>query len=92
MEARAGEIQARMAQLQALQARAEGIVGAVREVTEFAKQSKNPREILERLVPVEERVEGELKEARTQDFDDVAHEIAGLREMIATVRRKLAGA
>ena len=91
MEARAVEIQARLQQLQALQARAETIVAAVREVTEAAKNAKTAAEILERLGPVEERIEAELKEARAQDFDDVAHEIAGLREMIATVRRKLGG-
>jgi len=91
MEARAGEIKARMEQFRLFQARAEEIVAAVRELTEFAKDAKDPHAIIERLVPVEDRVAGAQKEARAEDFDDVAHEIAGLRETLASMRRKLGG-
>lgn len=91
MAARAAELQTRLQQFQDLQARVGTIAEAVREVTEFTKGAKTPGEILERLTPVETRVEGELKEARAQEFDDIAHEIAGLREMLAAVRRRLGG-
>jgi len=89
MAARANELQARLEQLQAIQARADGIAAAAREVTEFAKGAKDPRELLERLVPVEEKIDAVQKEAHQEDFDDVAHELANLREMIASLRRKL---
>lgn len=92
MEARAAEIQARMQRIQAFQARAEEFVAAVREVTEVARGARDPREILERLQPVEDRITAELEEAKKQELDDVAHEMAGLREMLASVRRKLGGA
>ena len=91
MEARAAEIQARVARLQSLQARAGEIAAAVRELTEFAKQAKSPAEILERLGPVDERIVVAQQEARSDDFDDVAHDIAGLRELLAAMRRKLEG-
>jgi len=91
MEARAAEIQARVAQLQALQARAGEIVAAVREVTESAKDAKGAREILDLLGPIDGRVLVVLEEARAQDFDDAAHEIAGIRETIAALRRRLGG-
>lgn len=91
MEARAGEIQARMGQLQGLQARATEIAVAVRELTEFAKQATDAKEIVARLAPIEERVAQAQQEARADDFDDVAHDIAGFRELLATMRRKLEG-
>jgi ABC-type phosphate transport system auxiliary subunit len=92
MAARATELQARLQQVQDLQARVGDIAAAVREVTEFAREAKDPRLILERLAPVEARIDTELQEARAQECEDLAHEIAGLREMITTVRRKLGGA
>jgi chromosome segregation ATPase len=91
METRASEIQARVAQLQALQARAGEIVASVRQITESAKDAKGAREILDLLGPLDARVVGVLEEARAQDFDDAAHEIAGIRETIAALRRKLGG-
>ena len=91
MEARAAEIQARLEQYQAFQARAGEIALAVRDLTEFAKQAQHPREILERLGPVEEQVGKAQQEARAVEFEDVAHDIAGLREMLASMRRKLGG-
>jgi len=91
MAARATELQTRLEKLHALQARGEEIAATVREVTEFARQTKDPRQILERLTGVEERIAGVQTEARTDDFDDVAHDMSGLRDLIATVRRKLGG-
>ena len=91
MESRAGEIRARMDQLHALQSRAGEIADAVRDLTAFAKGATEPRGILERLGPVEERVAAALEEARAADFDDVTHDVAGLKEMLATMRRKLEG-
>jgi hypothetical protein len=91
MEARATELQARLEQFLAFQARAAEIALAVRELTEFAKEARHPREIIERLGSVEDRVAGVQKEARAEDFDDVAHEISGLREMLASMRRTLEG-
>lgn len=91
MAARASEIQARLQQYETFQARAGEIAGAVRDLTESAKQAKQPGEILELLGRVEERVAGAQQEARAEDFDDVAHDIAGLREMLASMRRKLGG-
>lgn len=89
MATRAGELQARLERLQALQARSDEIALAVREVTESTKSSKERREILDRLVPVEDRVAAAQQEARQEDFDDIAHDMANLREMLATLRRKL---
>jgi hypothetical protein len=91
MAACAGEIQARLTQLQAFQERTGEIALAVRDLTEFAKDAHHPREILERLGPVEDRIAGVHKEARAEEFDDVAHEISALREMLAGMRRKLEG-
>jgi len=91
MEARAAEIQARMEQLQGFRGRAGEIAAAARDLTEFAKQAKTPQEILDRLGPVDEHIARIQQEAREADFDDVAHELAGLREMLATMRRKLEG-
>jgi hypothetical protein len=73
------------------QARATEIAVSVRELTEFARQAKTPGEIVERLGPIEERVAQAHQEARADDFDDVAHDIAGFRELLATMRRKLEG-
>jgi hypothetical protein len=89
MEKRAGEIQARLERLKSLQERAVGIAGSVRDATESAKQAKNPREILESLGPVEERLAKAHEEARAEDFEDVAANVAALREMVASMRRKL---
>ena len=91
MADRATELQARLEKFQAFQARGNDIAAAVREVTEFAKETKNPRDIVERLAGVEDRVAAVQTEARADDFDDVAHEMAGLRDVIATLRRKLGG-
>jgi chromosome segregation ATPase len=91
METRAGELAARMERLQALQARAGQIAAAVRDATEFARQAKDPHEIVERLGPVEEQIARAQEEARADDFDDVAHDIAGLRDLLASLRRKLEG-
>ena len=89
MEARAGEIRARMERLQAFQTGAGEIAAAVRDLTAFAKQAKGPAEILERLGPVEDRVSAAQQEAKQEDFEDVAHDLASLREMLASMRRKL---
>jgi chromosome segregation ATPase len=91
MESRAAEIQARMEALQAYRGRAGEIAAAARDLSEFAKQAKTPQEILERMGAVDERIGKIQQEARDSDFDDVAHEVAGLREMLATMRRKLEG-
>ena len=91
MAARATEIQARLAQLQATQARSEEIAAAVREVSESTKGATDRKAILDRLAPLEDRIAAAQNEARQEDFDDVAHEMAGLREMIASLRRKLGG-
>jgi chromosome segregation ATPase len=91
MEARAGEIQTRMERLQAFRTRAGEIAAAARDLTEFAKQAKTPQEILERMGAVDGRIAAAQEEARAEDFDDVAHDLAGLREMLATLRRKLEG-
>lgn len=91
MAARAGELQSRLERLEKLQARSGEIAAAVRGVTEFAKETKEPRELLDRLVSLEDRIAAAQQEARTDDFDDVAHEISGLREMVASLRRKLGG-
>lgn len=89
METRAGEIQARMERLKSIQARAGEISDALRQVTEFARQAKDSRQILEKLGPVEERIVKAHEEARADEFDDVAGDIAALREMLASMRRKL---
>ena len=47
MSTRAAEIQARMERLEALHASSVDIGGSVREMTEFAKQSKDARQILD---------------------------------------------
>jgi len=91
MAARASEIQARLQQYEAFQARAGEIASAVRDLTESAKQASQPRDILELLGRVEERVAAAQQEARAEEFDDVAHDIAGLREMLASMRRTLGG-
>jgi len=91
MEARAGEIRARVERLKTFQALAGEIASAVRDVTASAKQAQGPREILDRLGPVEERIARAQQEARSDDFEDVVHDIAALREMVASMRRKLEG-
>ncbi len=91
MEARAADLQTRMERLNALQARAGEIAAAVREATASAKQAQTPAELLGRLGPVEERIDQVLQEVRAEEFDDVAHDLAGLKEMVATLRRKLGG-
>lgn len=91
MAERATELQGRLQLFQAFQARGEEIAAVVREVTEFAKGAKDPREVVERLTGVEDRVAAVQAEARAADFDDVAHEMAGLKDVVATLRRKLEG-
>ena len=91
MEARAGEIRARMDRLNAFRERSGDIAAAVRDLTAFAKQATSPKEILERLGPVEERVARAQQEAREDDFEDVVHDVAGMKEMLAALRRKLEG-
>jgi DNA repair ATPase RecN len=89
MEARAVEIQARMARLEALHAGTADVGALVRELTEFAKESKDPRQILERLAPVEERVARAFEEVRADGFEDVARDVAGMRDLLASMRKKL---
>ena len=71
--------------------RAVEIAAAVREATELAKQAKSAAELLGHLGPVEQRIDQVLQEARTDDFDDVAHDLAALKELVAAMRRKLQG-
>lgn len=89
MEARAVEIQSRLARMETLRAGTEEVGASLRELSEFARGTKDARQILERLAPVEERVAKAFEEARSEGFEDVAHDIAGMREMLATMRRKL---
>jgi chromosome segregation ATPase len=89
MEARAVEIQARMARLETLHAGTADIGASVRELTEFAKGVKEARPLLERLAPVEERVSRAFEEARADGFEDVARDIAGMRDLLASMRKKL---
>lgn len=91
MEARAGEIQARMERLKSFQGSAGEIAAAVRDLTAFAKQAQGPNEILERMGPVEERVARAQQEAKDEDFEDVAHDLANMKELLASMRRKLGG-
>lgn len=91
MGARAAEIQARMERLKAFQERSGEIAAAARDLTAFAKQAKGPKEILERLGPVEDRIARAQQEAREEEFEDVAHDLAGLKELLASMRRKLEG-
>ena len=89
MEARAVEIQARMARLETLQAGTAEISVSVREATEAAKGVKDARQILALLDPIEERVGKAFEEARADGFEDVARDIAGMRDMLASMRKKL---
>lgn len=89
MEARAVEIQTRVARLETLQAGTADVGHALRELTEFSKGTKNPREILERMGPVEERVAKAFEEARAEGFEDVAHDVAAMRDALASMRKKL---
>lgn len=89
MEARALEIQSRVSRLEALRKGTEEVGASLRELTEFARGTKDARQILERLVPVEERVSKAFEEARAESFEDLAHDIAGMREMLAMMRKKL---
>jgi chromosome segregation ATPase len=89
MEARAVEIQSRMARLEALHAGTADIGAAVRELTEFAKGVKDARQLLERMAPVEERVGRAFEEARADGFEDVARDVAGMRDLLASMRKKL---
>ena len=91
VQVRAAEIQARVEQLRGFQARAGEIAAAARELTEFARHAQAPKDLLERLAPVEERIAKAQEEARAEDFDDVAHDLAGFRETLASLRRKLEG-
>jgi chromosome segregation ATPase len=89
MGERAVEIQARLARLEALQTTTAGLAGSVREATEFAKGTKDARQILDRLGPIEEQVGRAFEEARAEGFDDVARDMAGMREMLGSMRKKL---
>lgn len=89
MEARAVEIQARMTRLEALRAGTADVAAAVREVTEFAQQTKDARQLLERLAPLDARIAKAFEDARADGFEDVTHDIAGLRDMLASMRKKL---
>jgi chromosome segregation ATPase len=89
MEARAVEIQARMARLETLHAGTAEIGAAIREAAEFAKGAQDARQILERLTPIEERVGRAFEEARKEGFEDVARDVAGMRDMLASMRKKL---
>ena len=89
MEARAVEIQARVARLETLRVGTADIAASVREVTEFAQHVKDARQILDRLTPLDERIARAFEEARADGFEDVAHDIAGLRDMLASMRKKL---
>lgn len=89
MEARAVEIQARVARLEALQAGTAGMGTSLRELSDFAKGSQDPRQILERMAPVEERVGKAFDEARAEGFEDVARDVAAMRDMLAAMRKKL---
>lgn len=90
METRATEIQARQARLKLLQDRSGEIALAVRDVTESAKSSK-PADLLTKLAPVQEAVGRLLEESRGEGFEDVTRDIDGLRQMLESVRSKLAG-
>ena len=89
MGTRAGEIQARVAKLETHRVSTAEIGGALRELTEFAKQTRDAPGILERLAPVEARVSKAFEDARADDFDDVARDIAAMRDILAAMRRKL---
>ena len=89
MEARAVEIQARMVRLEALQQNTAGIGAAVKDVAEFARETRDAKRILERLDPIEARVGQAFEEARADEFEDVARDIAGMRDMLASMRKKL---
>lgn len=89
MEARAVELQERMTRLEKVQAVTAEVGSSVRELTEFARGVKDPRQILERLGPVEQRVAQAFEEARAEGFEDVAHDVASMRDLLATQRKKL---
>jgi chromosome segregation ATPase len=89
MEARALEIQARVARLETLQTGTAEIGTSLRELTELAKGLSDPKRILELMAPVEERVGKAFDEARAEGFEDIAHDIAGMREMLGSLRKKL---
>jgi hypothetical protein len=78
-----------MSRLEALQQGTAEIGTSIRELTDFAKGTKDAKQLLERMAPVEERVGKAFEEARADEFEDVAHDIAGMREMLATLRKKL---
>jgi len=89
MEEIAAGIQARVERLKALQVRVDAFASDVRVVTQLAKDGAERAKIVERLGPVEERVAEAQKEARAEEFDDVAHAIDGMRQMLAALRKKL---
>ncbi|KAF0242489.1 MAG: hypothetical protein FD180_3872 [Planctomycetota bacterium] len=89
MEARAIEVQARIEARKALQARGDEIAADVREVAALAKEGAERKRIAERIAAVEIRVAAVLEEARAAEFVDVAHDVDGLRQMLASLRRKL---
>lgn len=89
MGTRAAEIQARMARLEAHRAVTVEIGASFRELTEFARQTRDAAKIIERIVPVEARVAQAFEDARADDLDDVARDIAAMRDMLAAMRKKL---
>ncbi|HYE98153.1 MAG TPA: hypothetical protein VEJ18_04540 [Planctomycetota bacterium] len=89
MGARAGEIQERVARLETHRTATTEIGASFRELNEFAKETRDLPRILERLAPVEARVSRAFEEARADGFEDVARDIAALRDMLATMRKKL---
>lgn len=89
MQSRALELQGRLARLEALRASTAEIAVSVREVNEVAKGAKDPRDLLDRLDPIDARVARAFEEARAEEFEDVARDIAGMRDMLAAMRRKL---
>lgn len=89
MEEVAASIRARVERLKALQDRVDAFACDVRAVTQLAKDGAERSKIVEKLGPIEERVAAAQKEAKAEDFDDVAHAIDGMRQMLAALRRKL---
>ena len=89
MQARAAELQERVARLEKLQEGTAEIGAMVREVNAFAGQVKDSRQILERLLAVEERIGKAIEEARAEGFDDVTRDVAAMRDMLRSLRNKL---
>lgn len=89
MAARAGEIQERAGRLETHRASTAAIAASLRELNEFAKQTRDARQLLERLGPIEARIVGAFEAARADGFDDVTRDVAAMRDMLAAMRKKL---